>query len=94
MLKQGQTSAIFYNNSGSFSAKDFGANAMILQRYVVNLGVSDVTFFNGQYTLASKQASPVFSMQTGYQDTGTYFFTFDDKGSNALVVIASIANAA
>ena len=97
MLLSGQTSTIFKRNGGSFSAADFGANAAILQWYAVNIGNSSVFLFNGQYTLASGQQSPVFAMSTGFKDTGTYFFNFESKGGggiddNGLLIVASIAN--
>ena len=97
MLLKGQTSTIFRRNGGSFSAIDFGANAAILQWYAVNTGTSNVSLFNGQYTLSSGQQSPVFAMTTGYKDAGTYFFNFESKGGggeaeNGLLIVASIAN--
>ena len=92
MLLSGQISTVFFTTSGSFNAKNFGDKAQLLQWYAVNTGGSDVTFFNGQYTLSPGQSSPVFALTTGSQDKGTYFFTFDIKGNNGLLIVASIIN--
>jgi len=90
MLAKGQISTIFFNNSGSFNYKDFGDNLAMVQWYAFNTGSSDVVLFNGQYRLASGQSSPVFAMNTGFADYGNYFFQFNSKGENGLLIVASL----
>ena len=89
-LLKGHIAAVTFYNSGSFSALDFGAASKMLAWQVYNGGGSDVVLF-GNLVVQSRTWSPIFSMQTGYHDTGKYFFTFKPGEPPNITVIATIA---
>lgn len=82
-----------FSNNGSFQAEDFGAGSKMQSWFIINNGTVDVKFFDGTYVLAAGKTSPPFTMQTGYCDTGTYFFNFvpGAKSDQSIVIIASMA---
>jgi len=90
-LQKGHVATRVFTTSGTFAAIDFGANSHMLAWQAINIGVADVTLFVNGLTLSQNAISPLFTMPYGYEDTGRYSFTFDQKGPAKILIVAVIA---
>ena len=88
-LLPGHIATITRSVGGSFQAADFGNGSMLVAWQVVNTGKVNINLFDGQYVIAPGKQSVLFQMQWGYEDKGTYFYTFqqgEPQGQSMLVV--------